>query len=69
MPTSQKEAEQLAAAYTAAWNTGSADAVAAFFAPTGRIVINNGNPWEIRAGVAEMAAGFFYRCPRSFAAL
>lgn len=54
---------QVADAYTAAWNSGSADAVAAFYAPSGRIVINRGQPWEGRAGVAEMAAGFFTDVP------
>jgi ketosteroid isomerase-like protein len=34
----------VAKAYTAAWNTGSAAAVAAFYAEDGRIVINNGEP-------------------------
>lgn len=49
----------LARAYTDAWNSGSPDAVAAFFAADGRIVINRGEPWEGRARVAEMAAGFY----------
>jgi uncharacterized protein (TIGR02246 family) len=54
---------QVAGAYTAAWNSGSADAVAEFFAPDGRIVINRGDPWEGRIGVAQMAAGFFADVP------
>ena len=54
---------QTADAYTAAWNSGSAEAVAAFFAPDGRIVINRGEPWEARAGVARMAAGFYADVP------
>jgi uncharacterized protein (TIGR02246 family) len=54
---------EVADAYTAAWNSGSADAVAAFYAPGGRIAINRGQPWEGRAGVAEMAAGFFADVP------
>jgi len=54
---------QVADAYTAAWNSGSADAVAAFYAPDGQIVINRGQRWEGRAGVAEMAAGFFADVP------
>jgi uncharacterized protein (TIGR02246 family) len=49
----------LAEAYTAAWNTGSPEAVAAFYAADGSIVINRGNPWEGRARVADMAAAFF----------
>ena len=50
-------------AYTAAWNSGSAEAVAQFYAPDGGIVINRGRPWEVAAGVAEMAAGFFADVP------
>jgi uncharacterized protein (TIGR02246 family) len=58
-----KSAEQLARDYTAAWNTGRPDAVAAFFAEDGGIVINRGTPWEGRAGVAAMAAGFYADVP------
>jgi uncharacterized protein (TIGR02246 family) len=46
-----------------AWNSGSPDAVASFYAPEGGIVINRGTPWENRAGVAAMAAGFFADVP------
>ena len=54
---------KVAEAYTAAWNSGSAEAVAEFYAHDGRIVINRGDPWEKRAGVARMAAGFFADVP------
>ncbi len=54
---------QVADAYTATWNSGSADAVAEFYAPDGGIVINRGQPWEGRAGVAAMAAGFYADVP------
>ncbi len=63
MTSDHDRIRQVADAYTAAWNSGSADAVAAFYAPNGRIVINRGQPWEGRAGVAEMAAGFFADVP------
>lgn len=63
MAITMAAAERLAADYTAAWNTGGAEAVAGFFAETGRIVINGGTPWEGRAGVAAMAAGFFADVP------
>lgn len=56
-------AESLAATYTAAWNTGRPDAVAAFFSLDGVIIINKGNPWQGRSGVAQMAAGFFADIP------
>lgn len=63
MVVSTNAAAVLAARYTAAWNTGRPEAVAAFFAQTGGIVINRGTPWEGRAGVAAMAAGFFADVP------
>ena len=53
----------IATAYAAAWNSGSAAAVASFYAPEGNIVINRGTPWEGRAGIAAMAAGFFADVP------
>ena len=53
----------IADAYTAAWNSGSADAVAGFYAEDGSIVINAGSPWVGRSGVAQMAAGFFADVP------
>ena len=49
--------------YTAAWNSGSADAVAGFYAQDGSIVINRGSPWKGRSGVGQMAAGFFADIP------
>ena len=54
---------QVADAYAAAWNSGSAEAVARFHAPDGGIVINRGRLWEGRTGLAEMAAGFFADVP------
>ena len=54
---------EIAEAYTAAWNSGSSEAVAAFHAQDGRIVIDRGAPWEGPTGVAEMAAGFFADVP------
>ena len=54
---------EIASAYTDAWNSGSAEAVASFYAPEGNIVINRGTPWEGRAGIAAMASGFFADVP------
>ena len=54
---------EFAAAYTAAWNTGRPEAVAAFFAAEGAITINDGVPWEGRDRVAQMAAGFYADIP------
>jgi uncharacterized protein (TIGR02246 family) len=53
----------MAKAYTAAWNSGSPDAVAGFYAEDGQIVINRGTPWLGRNGIAQMAAGFFADVP------
>ena len=63
MGVSLQEAERLARDYTAAWNTGRPEAVAAFFAETGEIVINRGPVWQRRTGVAAMAAGFYADVP------
>ena len=54
---------EIAAAYTAAWNSGSAEAVASFYAPEGHIIINRGTSWQGRAGIAAMAEGFFADVP------
>ena len=63
MGIDQRTANELAVAYTAAWNSGASDGVAAFYAPEGEIVINRGSPWVGRKGVADMAAGFFTEIP------
>jgi uncharacterized protein (TIGR02246 family) len=63
MPIAYDKAMEIADAYTAAWNSGSPEAVAEFYAQDGRIVINRGEPWEGRAGVMKMAAGFFADVP------
>ena len=54
---------RIADGYTAAWNSGSAEAVSMFYAERGGIVINRGSPWDGRAEVAKMAAGFFSDVP------
>lgn len=63
MPHDIAAIEAMAKAYTDAWNSGSAAAVAAHFSSGGRIVINNGAPYQGRAGVEEMANGFFTGVP------
>ncbi len=63
MTIDPKKAKQMADAYTAAWNSGSAQAVAEFYAKDGGIVINRGEPWQGRDRVAQMAAGFFSDVP------
>lgn len=54
---------EIAASYTAAWNSGSAAAVADHYAPEGGIVINRGAPWSGRAQVQKMSEGFFADVP------
>ena len=49
---------KMAAGYTAAWNSKSAEAVASFYAEDGEIIINNGDPWTGQSRVQDMAAGF-----------
>jgi uncharacterized protein (TIGR02246 family) len=63
MTVDHETVSKMAAAYTAAWNSGSPDAVASFYAPDGQIVINRGRPWVGRKGISEMAAGFFADVP------
>lgn len=63
MAINPNDIRKMADAYTAAWNSGSAEAVASCYAEDGEIVINRGEPWTGRARVAEMAAGFFADVP------
>jgi uncharacterized protein (TIGR02246 family) len=63
MSFDRKAIESLAEAYTSAWNTGSPQSVAGYFAENGEIVINHGTPWRGRSSIAEMAAGFFADVP------
>lgn len=58
-----KAVAAMARAYTAAWNAKSPDAVAAHYAADGQIVINRGTPWKGRAGIRDMAAGFYADVP------
>ncbi|MCB1334299.1 MAG: nuclear transport factor 2 family protein [Roseivivax sp.] len=58
-----KKVAQMAADYTAAWNSKSAEAVASFYADNGEIIINRGEPWTGRARVRDMAAGFYADVP------
>jgi len=58
-----KRIEGMAADYTAAWNSKSAEAVASFYAEDGEIIINRGEPWTGRSRVRDMAAGFYADVP------
>ena len=58
--------EDLAARYTAAWNSKVPENVAAFHAPTSEISINRGVPSVGHDGVTAMAAGFHADVPDLF---
>lgn len=66
MPVNYEQALQLALAYTRAWNSGSPNEVAVFYASAGEIVINGAKPWIGRAGIQDMSAGFFADVPDLF---
>jgi uncharacterized protein (TIGR02246 family) len=63
MSLDPKAVAELAQAYTAAWNSRSAENVAWHYAEDGQIVINCGEPWQGRARIAVMATGFFTDVP------
>ena len=63
MPKYPKLVSKMAHEYTDAWNSRSAEAVASFYAEDGQIIINRGEPWKGRAGIAEMASGFYADVP------
>jgi uncharacterized protein (TIGR02246 family) len=50
---------KIAENYVTAWNSGDPTQVAVCYAENGGIIINRGAPWQGRAKIAEMAAGFF----------
>ena len=55
--------EKKAGDYTAAWNSRSPIAVAAHYAADSQMIINRGEPWVGRKGIADMAAGFYADMP------
>jgi uncharacterized protein (TIGR02246 family) len=59
MALGREEITKIAEHYEAAWNSGNPAQVAACYAPNGGIIINRGTPWQGRAKIVEMAAGFF----------
>ncbi|MGO1117384.1 nuclear transport factor 2 family protein [Rhodovibrionaceae bacterium A322] len=61
-PTAQAVRE-MAANYAKAWSSGDPEAVASYYAETGQITINEGDPLVGRAAIAEMAAGFYAEFP------
>lgn len=49
--------------YTAAWNSGDPAQVASFYADTGSLTINAGEPAAGRAAITEVARGFMTAFP------
>ena len=54
---------QIAHDYAKAWSSKSPAAVASFFAPNARMVINRGDALNGQAEIAEMAKGFYTAFP------
>ena len=64
MSISYPQAKQHASVYTKAWCDHDAEAVASLYSSdSAGIIINDGEPWVGRAGVAEMARGFIAAFP------
>ncbi|MFT5112044.1 MAG: steroid delta-isomerase-like uncharacterized protein [Parasphingorhabdus sp.] len=63
MPVTLEAVETMAREYTAAWCSGVAEAVSAFYAEDGAIVINEGEPCDGRGEVTTMAQGFMDAFP------
>lgn len=63
MSFDQTRLDDLAARYTAAWNSKVPENVAAFHRPDSRISINRGEPSIGHAGLTAMAAGFHADVP------
>jgi len=58
MSLSPEKLQEVAASYSKAWSSGSAEAVASHYAPDGQITINRGDPIKGQAAVIEMVKGF-----------
>lgn len=57
------DVEGFARRYTAAWCSQDPDMVASFFAPSGSLAINDGEPSVGRAAIAEAARSFMTAFP------
>lgn len=55
--------EDFAEQYTAAWNSGVPERVAAHFGEEGWLRVNGGDPARGRAAIAALAQGFFEAFP------
>ncbi len=63
MPLDPAEIHNVAEGYTAAWCSGSAEAVASYFAENAKSIINDGEPSVGRAAIAGAMAAFFADFP------
>jgi len=59
----ERDVEEIAKGYTAAWNSSDPDQVAAFYATKGTLTINGGEPSVGHSGVAEAVRGFMEAFP------
>jgi uncharacterized protein (TIGR02246 family) len=63
MPVDPAAVRDMAARYAMAWSSRSPEAVASFYEPDGRIVINRGEPIVGRVAITAMAQGFYDEFP------
>jgi steroid delta-isomerase-like uncharacterized protein len=63
MATDPSELRDFAARYTAAWCSQDAASVAAFFATSGALRVNDGTPAVGRAAIAQVAQSFMTAFP------
>jgi uncharacterized protein (TIGR02246 family) len=55
--------EDFGSDYAAAWSSHDPERVASFFAPSGSLSVNDGEPAVGRAALADLAQGFFTDLP------
>ncbi len=58
MPPKPEDVREMAARYAEAWSSRSSEAVASFFADTGRVSINNAEPLMGRRAITDKAEDF-----------
>lgn len=63
MKTEPAKLRDFAKRYTAAWCSGDAASVAAFYSPGGSLSVNGGTPATGRSAISEVAQGFMTAFP------
>jgi predicted ester cyclase len=63
MKTEPAQLRDFAKRYTAAWCSGEAASVAAFYSPGGSLSVNGGTPAAGRSAISEVAQGFMTASP------